>query len=240
MDWSLTGLSPHKPLWMTAFLPFLDMRSLSLDSWLNLGLFVSWTFSPELASLNWLCISGCLMSKLTTRPDGPLGHLRKMLTGAELFAKSIKCTLTFRGDIHIPVPLLQWVWGVLPSLRGRIHWTKVHAHRLHQARGQNPLQTSLETGWSVTWDLRPSWSSDVWTICHSLLGCYPSFPSDKCRGVWEFAIGCLAGLASTGAQCVYNLWWEQFQCTINPLMVTSSCTLWGFSGRATGIHFLVI
>ena len=64
--------------------------------------------------------------------------------------------------------------------------------------------------------------------------------SEKCRGILEFAIRCHAALASTVAQCIYNLWWEQFKCTINPWMVTSSCTLWGFSGRATGIHFLMI
>lgn len=60
-------------------------------------------------------------------------------------------------------------------------------------------------------------------------------PSEKCRGIWEFAIRSHAALASTVAQCIYNLWWEQFKCIINPLMVTSSCTLWGFSGRETGI-----
>lgn len=76
------------------------------------------------------------------------------------------------------------------------------------------------------------------TICHNFFGSYQSF-SEKCRGILKFAIRCRAALTSTVPQCVYNLWREQFKCTINPLMVTSCCILWGFSGSAVGIHFLM-
>lgn len=40
------------------------------------------------------------------------------------------------------------------------------------------------------------------------------------------------------AQGGSDLCQEPLKCTINPLMVTRNCTLWGLSGEAAGIHVL--
>lgn len=167
-----------------------------------------------------------------------------MLTGAEPeLAKFTKCTLTFSGDIQCPHTVSQcpcfseYDDEFLPC---RVEFTepKYMLTAYIWPGDRFPPDTFLEPGWSVSWDLRPSWRSAVWIdYLPQHLWMLSILLSEKCRGISEFAIRCYAALASTVAQCICNLWWEQFKCTINPWMVTSSCALWGFSGEQLASTF---
>lgn len=49
----------------------------------------------------------------------------------------------------------------------------------------------LEPGWLVSWDLRPSWRSDVRTICHNIFACYQSSFQKNARAFWSLPLGAM-------------------------------------------------
>lgn len=160
---------------------------------------------------------------------------------------SSQLTLMFGGDIQhtlhsIPAPPVVVGMATHSFLAGESSVNQsTCSPNLHLTRWQISPGHISRSHWWVSWNLRPSWSWDAsFEYLPQLLWMLSVLLSDKCRGILRLAIRGHAALTSTVPQCVYNLWREQFKCTINPLMVTSRCILWGLSGRAIGIHFLMI
>lgn len=137
----------------------------------------------------------------------------------------------------LPLELTCWL---IPSLRDRGHWTRVRAHGVCVRRRQIFPGNISRAQMVGLWNQWPSWGSDLWRVCHNIFGCYQSF--QKMAGaLWSVPLGATQlwralwlSASITSGENNWNAplipWWSR----------VSRCTLWGFSGGATGIHFLMI
>lgn len=138
----------------------------------------------------------------------------------------------------LPLELTRW-W--IPSLQERGYGTKVQAHSIRVPRRQIFPGHVSRAQMVRPWNWGPSWGSDLWTVCHNVFACYQSSFQKNAGAFWSVPFGATQlwptlwlSASVTSGENNWNAplipWWSR----------VSRCTLWGFSGGAIGIHFLMI